>query len=174
MVPTVAFPPCTPFTFQVTFWFGIGVTVAVNCSVAAPDTEALVGDTVTTVGPLLPPPPPLPGWCAIHPTQTSRAKRVTDHDKTAGRNFRTGPSDSEKGIRNVGGRKREVYSVSFMLSRSVRPVNAKPQVEVSRIGCFRLVSSMRLLQSGKRARGSLKSSKSALLISLKTIALLPG
>ena len=59
------------------------------------------------------------------------------HDKMAGRNFRKGPSDEEKGIGdeekgigNVGGRKREVYSVSFMLSRSVRPVNAKPQVDV--------------------------------------------
>lgn len=123
MVPTVAFPPWTPFTFQVTFWFGIGVTFAVNCCVAAPDTVALPGDTVTTVGPL--PPPPLPGACAMQPTQQSRADKAMDHDKIAGKNFRKGPSDEEKGIENVGGRRREVYSVRLMLSRSLEHVKSK-------------------------------------------------
>jgi hypothetical protein len=43
MVPTVAFPPLTPSTYQVTAVFVVPVTVAVNCFVVIPGTEAEVG-----------------------------------------------------------------------------------------------------------------------------------
>jgi len=48
MVPTVAFPPTTPFTLQVTprFWESF-VTVAVNCWVLEMFNEAEVGETDT-------------------------------------------------------------------------------------------------------------------------------
>ena len=61
----------------------------------------------------------------MQPTQTSRADKAMDHDKTAGRNLRKGPSDEEKGIGNVAGERREVYSVRFMLSRSMGHVKSK-------------------------------------------------
>ena len=64
-VPTVEFPFWMPFTFHVTAVSWGPVTVAVNVVVLPPDTVALVGDTVTVVC-WLPPPPPLLGGFAIH------------------------------------------------------------------------------------------------------------
>src|SRR5262245_44055752 len=51
IVPTVAFPPTTPFTLQVTprFWESF-CTVAVNCSVAEICSEAEAGETDTAIG----------------------------------------------------------------------------------------------------------------------------
>jgi len=121
-VPTVEFPFTMPFTYHCTAVTGGPVTVGVKFCVAPPDTVALVGAIVTVVGVV---PPPLPGAWAMHPTQESRADTITDHDKTAGRNFRKGPSDEEKGIGNVAGERREVYSVRFMLSRSMGHVKSK-------------------------------------------------
>jgi hypothetical protein len=49
-VPTVEFPPVTPFTLQVTAVFEEPVTVAVNCRVAEAVTETAGGATVTVTG----------------------------------------------------------------------------------------------------------------------------
>lgn len=122
IVPTVEFPFGKPFTYHSTPVTGGPVTVGVKFCVAPPDTVALVGEIVTLVGEL---PPPLPGAWAIQPTQDSRADTAMNHDKIAGKNFRKGPSDEKKDIENVGGRRREVYSVMVMLSRSLRPVKCE-------------------------------------------------
>ena len=124
-MPMVEFPFWMPFTYHSTLVSWGPVTTALKVIVLPPATVALVGDMVTVVFWL---PPPLPGACAIHPTQASRAHTAMDHNKMAGRNFPKGPSDEEKGIRNVGGRKREVYSVQPMLSRAVPPVKCDPAV----------------------------------------------
>jgi hypothetical protein len=47
IVPTVAFPPATPFTCQVTAVFVAFVTVALNCWVSVVVTVGVVGVTVT-------------------------------------------------------------------------------------------------------------------------------
>ena len=49
-VPTVAFPPATPFTCQFTAVFEVFATVAANCCVAPTATEAVAGLTVTVTG----------------------------------------------------------------------------------------------------------------------------
>src|SRR5580698_7757496 len=59
MVPTVALPPVTPFTCQVTAVSLVLVTVAVNCCCEPSCTLAVAGETVTvgvTGGVGLPPP----------------------------------------------------------------------------------------------------------------------
>ena len=50
MVPTVAFPPFTPFTCHVTAVFEVFVTVAVNCCVKPVTTVAVLGLTATETG----------------------------------------------------------------------------------------------------------------------------
>ena len=51
IVPTVAFPPTTPFTLQVTPRFCESFcTVAVNCCVAEMFSEAEAGETDTAIG----------------------------------------------------------------------------------------------------------------------------
>ena len=122
IVPTVEFPFTMPFTYHCTAVTGGPVTVGVKFCVSPPDRVTLVGVIVTEVGDV---PPPLPGAWAIHPTQTSRADTTMHHKKIAGGNFRKGPSDEQKAIENVGGRKREVYSVTLMLSRSMGHVKFK-------------------------------------------------
>ena len=48
MVPTVAFPPATPFTFQTTALFAVfPPTRTLNCCVAPVLTRAKLGDTFT-------------------------------------------------------------------------------------------------------------------------------
>jgi hypothetical protein len=83
-VPTVEFPPATPFTVQVTAVFAAFFTVAVNCLVVVTGTPALEGATVTVTpgaavtlkftGSLLVPPRPVlvttmgtlvPTWAAV-------------------------------------------------------------------------------------------------------------
>ena len=62
--------------------------------------------------------------------QPAKGKRTAARSKqgtTEDENFRTGPSDGEKAIENVGGRRREVYSVTVMLSRSMRTVKRMPR-----------------------------------------------
>ncbi len=49
IVPTVEFPPATPFTFQLTAVFVVPVTVATNVCVLAAGTEELLGATVTEI-----------------------------------------------------------------------------------------------------------------------------
>ena len=49
IVPTVALPPETPFTLQVTAVFEEFVTVAVNCRVRLRRTLALVGEMLTFI-----------------------------------------------------------------------------------------------------------------------------
>jgi hypothetical protein len=49
IVPTVAFPPATPFTDHVTAVFAVFVTVAVNCCVAPTATLGAAGATVTPI-----------------------------------------------------------------------------------------------------------------------------
>jgi hypothetical protein len=61
IVPTVEFPPATPFTRQVTPVLLVFCTWAVNCAVRPVATVALVGEIVTDTVPvvlLLPPPHP--------------------------------------------------------------------------------------------------------------------
>jgi hypothetical protein len=67
IVPTVEFPPATPFTPQVTTVFDVPVSVAVNCSMFPSSTLELEDETVTItdtggddVELELPPPPPQP------------------------------------------------------------------------------------------------------------------
>jgi hypothetical protein len=55
IVPVVAFPPATPFTIQVTAEFELPVTVAVKFWAANGPREALMGDTATVTGPVMPP-----------------------------------------------------------------------------------------------------------------------
>ena len=50
IVPTVAFPPAIPFTFQVTAVLEVPLTVAVNCFEVETATDALVGDIDTETG----------------------------------------------------------------------------------------------------------------------------
>jgi len=50
MVPTVEFPPVTPFTFQLTDVFVAFCTVAVKARVRLTRTVALVGEIVTLTG----------------------------------------------------------------------------------------------------------------------------
>jgi hypothetical protein len=47
IVPTVAFPPGTPFTLQMTAVFEVPATVAVNCCVLPSNTFELEDDIVT-------------------------------------------------------------------------------------------------------------------------------
>ena len=47
IVPTVAFPPATPFTRQVTPWFTEPVTVAKNCCAVATCNATVAGATET-------------------------------------------------------------------------------------------------------------------------------
>jgi len=58
IVPTVAFPPATPFTCQFTAIFVVPVTVAVNCCVWPGVKFTDAGETLTVIttggGPLLP------------------------------------------------------------------------------------------------------------------------
>jgi hypothetical protein len=49
IVPTVPLPPAMPLTFQVTAVLVLPVTVALNCCVLNPATEALVGETLTLI-----------------------------------------------------------------------------------------------------------------------------
>jgi hypothetical protein len=49
-VPTVALPPCVPFTYQFTEALVVPVTVAVNCWLEPLFTVAEVGDTATVIG----------------------------------------------------------------------------------------------------------------------------
>jgi hypothetical protein len=46
-VPTVALPPTSPLTLQLTAVFAVPLTVAVNCCVWETTTDALVGESVT-------------------------------------------------------------------------------------------------------------------------------
>ena len=50
MVPNVAFPPMTPFTFHMTDVLVVLVTVAVNCFVVFTRTLALVGEMLMPTG----------------------------------------------------------------------------------------------------------------------------
>src|SRR5437667_11714920 len=52
MVPTVAVPPATPFTSQVTFLLLVLVTVAVNCWVWETESETAGGSTETATSEL--------------------------------------------------------------------------------------------------------------------------
>lgn len=72
-------------------------------------------------------PPPLPGAWAMQPAKGKRTAATSKQGTTEDENFRTGPSDGEKAIENVGGRRREVYSVMVMLSRSMRTVKWMPR-----------------------------------------------
>jgi hypothetical protein len=47
MIPTLEFPPFTPFTSQVTLWSVAFATLALNCSVAAEGTFAVLGESET-------------------------------------------------------------------------------------------------------------------------------
>jgi hypothetical protein len=49
MIPTVALPPATPFTDQLTPWFALPVTVAVNGCVCVTFRVGVVGLTATTI-----------------------------------------------------------------------------------------------------------------------------
>jgi hypothetical protein len=48
IVPTVVYPPATPFTDHVAPWFVLPVTVAVNCCVCPTSTVGAAGFTPTT------------------------------------------------------------------------------------------------------------------------------
>jgi hypothetical protein len=50
IVPTVEFPPKTPFTLQLTAVFDVPVTVAVSCCVLPSSTLELEDDTITVTG----------------------------------------------------------------------------------------------------------------------------
>jgi hypothetical protein len=50
IVPTVEFPPVTPFTFHITAVFDVFDTVAVNCFVFEIRTVALLGEMLTLTG----------------------------------------------------------------------------------------------------------------------------
>jgi hypothetical protein len=52
VVPSVALPPVTPFTFQMTDLFDVFWTVAVNCTERLIRTDAVVGEIaiVTAAG----------------------------------------------------------------------------------------------------------------------------
>jgi hypothetical protein len=148
---TVIVPRAAPVAVQTVLAVGSAASDQVTAVLLVPLTEAVyctvlgtvavlkgtdagdAGDDVTVTRICCCPPPPLPGAWAMHPTQTSSADTAIDHDKIAGRNFRKGPSDEEKGIGNFGGREREVYSVKVMLSRSVRPVNLRRNRSDARI-----------------------------------------
>ena len=52
-VPTVAFPPTTPFTSQVTFEFAPPVTCAEKGCVPERGTDALLGVTTTVTGAMI-------------------------------------------------------------------------------------------------------------------------
>jgi hypothetical protein len=53
IVPTVVFPPFTPFTLQVTAVFVVPVTLAVNCCVWDTPTDPLAGETLTETPPAM-------------------------------------------------------------------------------------------------------------------------
>ncbi len=69
IVPTVAFPPLTVLTDQVTFVLLLPVTVAVNCCVCSSLTVAVVGLIVTAT--VFLPPPPQPVCTAASPAITA-------------------------------------------------------------------------------------------------------
>jgi hypothetical protein len=50
IVPTVAFPPATPFTDHVTPWFVLPVTLSVNCCICPTVIVSAGGFTATTTG----------------------------------------------------------------------------------------------------------------------------
>ena len=76
IVPTVVFPPATPFTLQLTLVSVVFVTVAVNIAVFPSTTDPLVGAMVTTIdggggGPPELEPPPQP---SVHTAAARSAK----------------------------------------------------------------------------------------------------
>ena len=82
IVPTIAFPPATPFTDQVSAGFEPSLVFVENCCVVAPGTDALAGETVKlkSVGPVGPAgEPPLPTTeaqpAANHAAENSRTSR---------------------------------------------------------------------------------------------------
>jgi hypothetical protein len=70
IVPTVAFPPCTPATCQFTDVFVVPVTVALNGTVCPITTDVALGNTVT----LIPAFPPLVDCLPLHPAHHKMAR----------------------------------------------------------------------------------------------------
>lgn len=118
---------------QVTAVLLVPTTVAVYCTVLVAvvvltGTEAgEAGDEVTvTLICCCWPPPLLLGLLAIQPAKGNKTEATNRQDTIGDKSFRTGPSDGEKAIESVGGRRREVYSVTVMLSRSLQTVKWGP------------------------------------------------
>src|SRR5437763_8936997 len=71
---------------QVTAWLLVPVTVAVYCTVLGvlvlTGTDAgEAGEDATAIAICLPPPPPLPGACAMHPAKESTMDKSSRHDR---------------------------------------------------------------------------------------------
>jgi hypothetical protein len=138
---------------QVTAVLLVPCTVAVYCTVLGVD--GVLTDTEAGEGGVDATPtriccwPPLPGAWAMQPAKNGRTDTAVNHDKILGKGFRTGPSDSQKGIKKEClGKEREVDSVMLILSCSIRPVNLEctlvsrrfDRVEGSIHGEYRLVA----------------------------------
>jgi hypothetical protein len=108
---------------QLTAVLLVPVTVAVYCTVLGV-VEVLTGTDAgdagedVTVTRICCCPPPLPGACAMHPAKGSRTDATIRQETAESKSFRTRPSEEQEFIENAG-RRREVYSVFLVLSRSI-------------------------------------------------------
>jgi hypothetical protein len=72
IVPTVEFPPATPATSQFTAVFVVPVTVALKGTVCPTTTDVALGDTITLIGVVFP--PPLAEFRPLHPALHKMAR----------------------------------------------------------------------------------------------------